>query len=61
MRMREKGRRGLVMFGSGGIVAVLELGLVLDARTGDQVRRRTAGLRKGEQSVAMRSKARADP
>jgi hypothetical protein len=49
------------MFGSGGIVAVLELGLVLDARTGDQVRRRTAGLRKGEQSVAMRSKARADP
>jgi hypothetical protein len=49
------------MFGSGGIVAVLELGLVLDAQLGNSVRRRTAGLRKGEESVAMRGKARADP
>ena len=34
------------MFGSGGIVAVLELGLVLDARVVDLVGRRTASLRK---------------
>lgn len=59
--MRERGKRGLAMSGSRGIVAVLELDLVLDARVGGLMDWRTAGLRKGEEGVAMRSDACADP
>lgn len=49
------------MSGSGGIVAVLELSLVLDARVGGLVEWRTARSRKREEGITMRCKARADP